>query len=195
MPRRGLSRVVAILLVLGAIGIVLAPAASARAIMPLHFTAQNLAFTSFDCPDPANPFLCNVTATAEVRSNLSTTPGAVDYTLGIDFSPGFDAPCNVVDETAVFTFDAGTITTHSHHQDCPATIRPGPRIDTGFVVTSGTVRSSEQRVAASNTPPIPTTPPSSTTARSPSDRLAQRSPPAHPRIAPDAAKTLTPDYY
>jgi hypothetical protein len=59
----------------------------------------------------------------------------VDYKLVIDFSPSFDAPCNVVDETAVFTFDAGTITTHSHHQDCPATIRPGPRIDTDFTVT------------------------------------------------------------
>jgi hypothetical protein len=136
--RRGLSRVVAILLVLGATGTVLAPAASARTTRPLHFTAQNLTFTSFSCTDPANPFLCNVTATAQVRSNLSTTPGTVGYTLVIDFSPGFDAPCNVVDETAVFTFDAGTITTHSHHQDCPATIRPGPRIVTDFQVTGGT---------------------------------------------------------
>jgi hypothetical protein len=95
-------------------------------------------FTSFSCTDPVNPFLCVTTATGEVHSNLSTTPGTVDYTLVIDWSPGFDAPCNVVDETGVFTFETGTITVHSHHQDCPATIRPGPRIVTDFQVTGGT---------------------------------------------------------
>lgn len=139
MPKitRASSRVRATLLLLGAAALVLAPSASARTT-PLHLTAQALTFTSFSCTDPVNPFLCDVTATAGARTNLSTTPGSVNYTLVIDFSPAFDAPCNVVDETAVFSFDAGTITTHSHHQDCPATIRPGPRIDTAFTVTGGT---------------------------------------------------------
>jgi hypothetical protein len=103
--------------------------------MPLHINTTEITFTSFSCTDPVNPFLCDVTATGEVRSNLSMTPGTVDYTLVVDFSPGFDAPCNVVDETAVFAFETGTITVHSHHQDCPATIRPGPRIVTDFQVT------------------------------------------------------------
>src|SRR3954449_3267228 len=80
--------------------------------MPLNLAAYHLTFTSISCTDPTNPFLCDVTATADVRSNLSTTPGSVTYSLVIDFSPSFDAPCNVVDETAAFTFDAGTITVH-----------------------------------------------------------------------------------
>jgi hypothetical protein len=101
-------------------------------------TVRNLTFTSFACTDPVNPFLCDVTTTGDVNSNLSTTPGSADASLVVDFSPAFDAPCNVVDETAIFTFDAGTITIHSYHQDCPATIRPGPRIDTTFTITSGT---------------------------------------------------------
>jgi hypothetical protein len=131
------SRALATLLVFAATALVLAPSASAQT-MPLNLTAYHLTFTSFSCTDPTNPFLCDVTATADVRSNLSTTPGSVTYTLVVDFSPSFDAPCNVVDETAAFTFYAGTITVHSYHQDCPATIRPGPRIDTKFTVTSGT---------------------------------------------------------
>jgi hypothetical protein len=137
MLRRGLSRVVVLLLLLGATAIVLLPVAAARTTRPLHMTALKVTFTSFVCPDPATPLLCDVTTTAEARSNLSTTPGTVDAALVIDFSPAFDAPCNVVDEAAVWTFDAGTITTHSHHQDCPATIRPGPRIDTTFTITGG----------------------------------------------------------
>jgi hypothetical protein len=63
--------------------------------MPLHINTTEITFTSFSCTDPVNPFLCDVTATGEVRSNLSMTPGTVDYTLVVDFSPGFDAPCNV----------------------------------------------------------------------------------------------------
>ena len=119
--------------------LLLAPAAAAQEAGPLHVTVSpKFTFTSFSCTDPVNPFLCNSTATGEVHSNLSTTPGTVDYALVVDFSPGFDAPCNVVDETAVFTFEAGTITVHSHHQDCPATVRPGPRINTDFQVTGGT---------------------------------------------------------
>jgi hypothetical protein len=118
--------------------LLLAPAAAAREARPLHINTTEIMFTSFSCTDPMNPFLCNSTATGEVRSNLSTTLGTVDYALLVDFSPGFDAPCNVVDETAVFTFETGTITVHSHRQDCPATILPGPRINTDFQVTGGT---------------------------------------------------------
>jgi hypothetical protein len=134
---RRTSRIAAIVALLAGLALSLAPAASARTT-PLHITVHRLTFTSFTCPDPGNPFICDVTVTADVNSNLSTTPGTVDYTLVIDFSPSFDAPCNVVDETALFTFDAGTLTTQSHHQDCPATIRPGPRIVTDFTVTGGT---------------------------------------------------------
>jgi hypothetical protein len=111
-----------------------APAATT----PVHLTVRNLTFLSFSCPDLADPFLCQVTATGDVNSNLSTTPGTVEYDLAIDFSPGFDAPCNVVDETAVFTFAAGTLTISSHHRDCPATVRPGPRVDANFTITGAT---------------------------------------------------------
>jgi hypothetical protein len=128
---RGLAVATALLLLL-------APAAAAQEARPLHINTTEFTFTSFSCTDPVNPFLCNSTAIGEVRSNLSTTPGTVDYALVVDFSPSFDAPCNVVDETAVFTFEAGTITVHSHRQDCPATILPGPRINTDFQVTGGT---------------------------------------------------------
>ena len=108
------------------------------ATTPVQLTVRNLTFTSFSCPDPATPLLCQVTATGDVNSNLTTTPGTVEYNLAIDFSPGFDAPCNVVDETTVFTFAEGTLTIASHHRDCPATVRPGPRVDTSFAITGGT---------------------------------------------------------
>jgi hypothetical protein len=133
---RGSFRTGVTLLLSAVVVLLLAPSALARTT-PLHMTVRNLTFTSFSCTNPVNPFLCDVTTTGDVNSNLSTTPGRVDATLVVDFSPGFDAPCNVVDETAVFTFDAGTITIHSYHQDCPATIRPGPRIDTTFTITGG----------------------------------------------------------
>jgi hypothetical protein len=126
------------LTVAAALLLLLAPAAAVQEGTPLHINTTEFTFTSFSCTDPVNPFLCNSTATGEVRSNLSTTSGTVDYALVVDFSPSFDAPCNVVDETAVFTFEAGTITVHSHRQDCPATILPGPRINTDFQVTGGT---------------------------------------------------------
>lgn len=136
-PLHALSRALATLLVFAATALVVAPSSSAQTT-PLNLAAYHLAFTSISCTDPTNPFVCDVTATADVRSNLSTTPGVVTYTLVVDFSPSFDAPCNVVDETVAFTFDTGTITVHSYHQDCPATILPGPRIDTEFTVTGGT---------------------------------------------------------
>jgi hypothetical protein len=112
--------------------------ASART-MPLNIDARKLIVpTSFSCPDPVKPLLCNVGASGEITSNLAHGPGTVEYFLVIDFSPAFGAPCNVVDETAVFTFDTGTLTTHSYHQDCPATVRPGPRIQTQFTILGGT---------------------------------------------------------
>lgn len=92
--------VVASAVVALAFALALAPSASARTT-PLHITVLNLVVpTSFSCPDPTNPLLCDVGAAGDVRSNLSTTPGTVEYELVIDFSPAFDAPCNVVDETA-----------------------------------------------------------------------------------------------
>jgi hypothetical protein len=138
-PRRA-SRIAATVILLAGAALLVAPAALATTASPLHLTvtAPSQQFTSTSCTDPENPFLCVSTATGEVLSNLSTTPGTVDYTLVVDFSPGFDAPCNTVDETGVFTFDTGTITVRSHHRDCPGSIRPGPRIVTEFVVTGGT---------------------------------------------------------
>ena len=73
-----------------------------------------------------------------MRSNLSTSQGTVDYTLVVTWEGYLESPCNTVDETAVFTFDTGTLTTPSLHRDCPATVRPGPRVYTEFTVTGGT---------------------------------------------------------
>jgi hypothetical protein len=139
--RRAIRRVLgshgaASLLVTLAVLVVASPALAATT--PVHLTVRNLDFTSFSCSDPSNPFLCHATATGDVISSLSTAPGTVDYDLVIDWSPSFEAPCNVVDETAIFTFAAGTLTITSHHRDCPATVRPGPRVDTKFIIAGGT---------------------------------------------------------
>jgi len=104
---------------------------------PLHLKVQELNFTSYACRED-QPLVCDVTITDPVTSNLSTTPGTADYTVVLTWEGFEDSPCNTVDETVVFTFDAGTVTTHSNHRDCPATIRPGPRIQTSFTVTGGT---------------------------------------------------------
>lgn len=130
------SHRVASLLVTLAVLVVASPASAATT--PVHLTVRNLKFTSFSCSDASNPFLCGATATGDVNSNLSAAPGTVEYDLIIEWSPSFEAPCNVVDETAVFTFAAGTLTTTSHHRDCPATVRPGPRVDTAFTIAGGT---------------------------------------------------------
>src|SRR4051812_15311073 len=137
LPRVSSPAVVAVIAA-AVVALALAPSASARNA-PLHITVLNLVVpTSFSCPDPTSPLLCDVGAAGDVRSNLSRTRGSVEYDLVIDFSPAFDAPCNVVDETAVFTFDTGTLTITSHHRDCPATVRPGPRVDTTFTIVDGT---------------------------------------------------------
>ena len=128
-------RAASLLVALAAL-VVASPASAATT--PVQLTVRNLNFTPPSCTDPTNPFLCRTTATGDVNSNLSTTRGTVDYDLVIDWSPGFDAACNSVDETAIFAFAAGTLTTTSHHRDCPATVRPGPRVDTAFTIASGT---------------------------------------------------------
>jgi len=105
--------------------------------VPLHLTVLYLDFTSYACRED-QPLVCDVTITGPVRSNLSTTEGTVEYTVVL-YWEGFEgSPFNTVDETAVFSFDTGTITTHSYHRDCPATILPGPRIQTNFTITEGT---------------------------------------------------------
>ena len=110
----------------------LASAASASSL-PMHLTVTTWSFTSFSC-DPADPLHCEGTATGEVHSNLSQTPGTVHWEIGIDFTP---APCVDIVETAVFTFDTGAITTASTHRNCQATIRPGPWADADFTITGG----------------------------------------------------------
>jgi hypothetical protein len=80
--------------------------------------------------------VCDVTITGPVRSNLGH--GTADYTVVLTWEGFEGSPCNTVDETVVFTFDTGTITTHAVHRDCPATIRPGPRIMGTFTVVGGT---------------------------------------------------------
>jgi len=70
---------------------------------------------------------------ADASSNLSNGVGSVGATILVDLSPG--GTCNIVDEPATFSFDNGTISTYSHHEDCAI---HGLRIDTTFQVTGGT---------------------------------------------------------
>src|SRR5215210_3334717 len=133
---RASSRVIAAVIASAVVALALAPSASARTT-PLHFTVLYFDFTSYVCRSD-QPLVCDVTFTGPVNSNLSGTQGRADYTAVL-YWEGFEgSPCNTVDETAVFTFDTGTVTTHSYHRDCPATIQPGPRIQTNFTVTGGT---------------------------------------------------------
>jgi len=133
---RASSRVIAAVIASAVVALALAPSASARTT-PLHFTVLHLDFTSYVCRKD-QPLVCDVTFTGPVKSNLSTTQGRADSTAVL-YWEGFEgSPCNTVDETTVFRLDTGTVTTHSYHRDCPATIRPGPRIHTSFTVTGGT---------------------------------------------------------
>ena len=119
-------------------GIVLGLAAVAPAsaqTTPLQLKVLELNFTSYQCRAD-QPLVCDVTITGPVISNLGH--GTADYTVVLTWE-GFEGSlCNTVDETTVFTFDTGTITTHAVHRDCPATIRPGPRIMGTFTVVGGT---------------------------------------------------------
>ena len=133
---RASCRVIGVMLASGVAALALAPSAPAQTA-PLQLTVLYLDFTSYMCR-PDQPLVCDVTITGPVNSNLSTRQGRVDYSVVL-YWEGFEgSPCNTVDETTLFTFDAGTITIHSYHRDCPATIRPGPRIQTSFTVTGGT---------------------------------------------------------
>jgi hypothetical protein len=99
----------------------------------LLLKATNVQFTNFTCLNDACS-LAVVTLAGDATSNLSPGgTGTFQTTLTIDFSPGGN--CNIVDEPDVFTFDNGTIFTHSHHEDC---LTHGLRIDTTFEVTGGT---------------------------------------------------------
>jgi hypothetical protein len=132
-PRRLILRVVPALLA----ALALASSASAQTT-PAHFTVRYLDFPVYECNYDLSPVVCDVVFTGPVRSNLSTTPGTLQANAVLTWEPFEGSPCNTVDETAVFTLDNGTVTTHSVHRDCPATIRPGPRIQTSFSIIGGT---------------------------------------------------------
>ena len=117
------------------LGLVAVVPASAQ-VTPLQLKVlEPLNFTSYVCRED-QPLVCDVTITAQVISNLGH--GTADYTVVLTWEGFEGSPCNTVDETTVFTFDSGTITTHAVHRDCPATIRPGPRIMGTFTVVGGT---------------------------------------------------------
>ena len=108
------------------------PASADASARPLNLTAVKPQFTSFTCLN-ASCSLASVTVDAKGTSNLSTGAGSSHADLIVDFSPG--GTCNIVTEDAVFGFDSGTISVHSHHEDCAT---HGLRIDTTFQVTGGT---------------------------------------------------------
>jgi hypothetical protein len=89
-------------------------------------------FTSFMClNDSCSLGLATIDGPA--TNNLATGAGTYYADLVVDFSPG--GSCNIVDESAGFSFGSGTIFVHSHHEDCSTV---GIRIDTTFQVTGGT---------------------------------------------------------
>ena len=114
----------------GALG---APALASGGARPLTLTSVQPQFTSFSCLNPPSCSLASVTVDGKGTSNLSTGAGSFHADLMVDFSPG--GTCNIVTEDAVFGFDSGTISVHSHHEDCAT---HGLRIDTTFQVTGGT---------------------------------------------------------
>ena len=116
------------------IGLLAVVPASARTT-PLQLKVLELNFTSYACR-PADALVCDVTITGPVRSPFGH--GTADYTVVLTWEGFEGSPCNTVDETVVFSFETGTITTHVVHRDCPATIRPGPRIFGTFTVVGGT---------------------------------------------------------
>lgn len=133
-----LLRTLSVVMLLMALTIALArpPLAAANSSTALHITVSpKFEFTSFSCPMAD---LCYVTGTAQALSNLSTRAGRADFSGVLTPVNGSFAPCNHVSEDMVFTFTDGTLSIHSEHTDCPATIRPGPRIVTEFQVTGGT---------------------------------------------------------
>jgi hypothetical protein len=117
-----------------ALGLVAAVPAAAQTT-PLHLKVTELNFTSSVCRDD-QPLVCDVTITGPVVSPLGH--GTADYTVVLTWEGFVGSPCNTVDETVVFTFASGTITTHAVHRDCQGNIRPGPRIMGTFTVVDGT---------------------------------------------------------
>ena len=117
------------------LGLIAVAPASAQTT-PLQLKVLEFEPTSYQCRAPDQPLVCDITATEPVRSPLGH--GTADYTIVLTWEGFEGSPCNTVDETAVFTFDSGTITTHAVHRDCPGNIRPGPRIMGTFTVVGGT---------------------------------------------------------
>jgi hypothetical protein len=111
--------------------LVVAPTALADTHL-FHVSVTHAQITSFTCVNDSCS-LAQAIAVGKATSNLGTGVGSQRALLAIDFSPGGD--CNIVDEWNVFAFDKGTISTHSHHEDCAI---HGLRIDTSFQVTGGT---------------------------------------------------------
>jgi hypothetical protein len=135
--RRLLAAIVVPAVVMGVVagGALSAPALAGTGARPLHLTMLKQQFTSFTCLTMVDGtcLLGQATVVGDATSNLSTGPGSFNATITVDFSPG--GTCNIVDEPGVFTFDNGTIRTHSLHEDCAI---HGLRIDTTFQVTGGT---------------------------------------------------------
>ena len=116
------------------------PALAGTGTRQLHLAVTNIDFPSVTCAKPSDvppdDPLCTVLRSvlvADASSNLSNGVGSVGATILVDLSPG--GTCNIVDEPATFSFDNGTISTYSHHEDCAI---HGLRIDTTFQVTGGT---------------------------------------------------------
>jgi hypothetical protein len=132
--RRLLAVIVVPALVMGALagGALGAPALAATGARPLHLTALQIQFLPGSCLNPSCSLVLQPVV-GKATSNLSTGTGSFQANLTIDFSPG--GTCNIVDEPVVWTFDKGTISTHSHHEDCATS---GLRINTTFQVTGGT---------------------------------------------------------
>jgi hypothetical protein len=123
---------------LAAVAVALALAsAGVAAPQPTRFAlaVRDIAFTDFTCGE-ADPLVCEAGLTGAFQSPLGN--GTVTWALAIDFSPGFDSPCNTVDEQGVFTFADGTLTVSAHHCDCAPGIQPGPHVDAPVEITGGT---------------------------------------------------------
>jgi hypothetical protein len=131
--RRWLAAIVTPALVMGAVAAAAlsAPAVANTEAKQLHLVLSNIEFTSFTCLNES----CTLTqadVVGDATSNLSTGRGSFQGVLTVDFSPG--GTCNIVDESGVFTFEEGTISIQSHHEDCAT---HALRIDTTFQVTGG----------------------------------------------------------
>jgi hypothetical protein len=137
--RRLLAAIVIPGMVIGVVagGALSAPALADTGARQLHLANSGGDFTSFTCLN-ASCSLVHVTFDGnDAKSNLSAVRGTYHADLIVDFlgQPAPGGNCNIVDESAVFAFNNGTIFIHSHHEDCAI---HGLRIDTTFQVTGGT---------------------------------------------------------